>query len=311
MSQSTTNNHPISGKRRFKELNHNEENQIAEKTKKRKVVETDKIHSKLFRDEEDQNQFKEIFKSIEQSELIKQLSIPSCINFEISQYATGNIENCKNLKCENKIITLNEDFQCGCSFPVHGTYPVHDSYLADFDGDFYCKKCKEETEICYGCDSIIFIPDCSICSICSVPILDGGGYHLDCCNERSFAWKCFECQCILCTECKHYCDNCDQTCCPKCFDFDEIEDGNYFVFKCEICHKFIPLPHENCNIDYAVEVYNYHQDYQFDFCSYPDCGGIVCVSCDFSRTGCDSGCCQGITEYFCSKHAPESKSGYF
>eukprot|EP01084_Bolivina_argentea_P291100 500262_1 len=91
--------------------------------------------------EDDQSQCKIIFDSIEQSELSHVLSIPSYINKEISEYATGVIKDCATDNCTEKVILLNKDFE--------NNYPIHNSYGFDYrNNKFYCSTCKLHVKYC-------------------------------------------------------------------------------------------------------------------------------------------------------------------
>eukprot|EP01084_Bolivina_argentea_P169147 293251_1 len=57
----------------------------------------------------DELQFIKLFRTIESCNLIQTLHIPTIINSEIAEYATGSVYNCLNKQCTNKIIKLNED----------------------------------------------------------------------------------------------------------------------------------------------------------------------------------------------------------
>eukprot|EP01084_Bolivina_argentea_P316305 548242_1 len=91
------------------------------------------MNSKLFPNVTDYLQFQTILNSIKQSELSNILSIPSCINKEISEYAVGITKDCGNTNCTEKVIVLNIDYE--------NNYPIHNSYVYR-NNKYYCSTCK-------------------------------------------------------------------------------------------------------------------------------------------------------------------------
>eukprot|EP01084_Bolivina_argentea_P016632 31108_1 len=68
----------------------------------------------MFHNAKDDTQFKSIFNSLENSQIIHELHVPFCINKVISEYATGMIIDCvfsSKEKCSNTMIGLHENFE--------------------------------------------------------------------------------------------------------------------------------------------------------------------------------------------------------
>lgn len=290
-------------KRRFIEIENETECDKMNKIKKRKIAENDKIYSKLFENEHDQKGFLKIFKSIESTELINKLSIPSCINQEISEYATGYIEQCGNSKCNNKVIVLMSDW--------NDFEPEHESYIYDPEiAIFYCSLCMIFVEFCTKCESYSFSPKQPKCSICSISIWNCHG-SCYCHKDRTFSIDCYECDKLLCQDCDKFCNICHKVLCGKCFD--ETKSGQYVAFQCDQCLNSIPINHETCDSTQAIQNYwndTESQDYDFDYCSYRDCIDLVCIKCGYSKWN------ENVSEkeFFCKKHIPGKEtdiSGFY
>eukprot|EP01084_Bolivina_argentea_P169148 293255_1 len=103
----------------------------------------------------DQTQFILLFRTIQSCDLIKTLYIPTIINSEIAQYATGEVFNCLNTKCTNKIIKLDEDHHNGIC--MSSKYYYND----------YCLDCSKYTTFCDTCDELILLLEGRKCSWCN------------------------------------------------------------------------------------------------------------------------------------------------
>ena len=167
------------------------------------------VESSLFRENEtDHNQFKDIFKLIEESEIIKRLNISQSINKEIAEFATGKWEICE--ACCESVSILHED---------EGEYlcPVCEEIVKLWS----CKDCnqnwlsilsKDEIQHCFTCG-------CIICATCLQKCCGCGEIICNDCLE-----KCNDCNAIECIECNGWCAKCekDPTChrctfeCGKC-----------------------------------------------------------------------------------------------
>eukprot|EP00484_Ammonia_sp_Unknown_P017752 CAMPEP_0197044848 /NCGR_PEP_ID=MMETSP1384-20130603/20815_1 /TAXON_ID=29189 /ORGANISM="Ammonia sp." /LENGTH=316 /DNA_ID=CAMNT_0042476367 /DNA_START=63 /DNA_END=1013 /DNA_ORIENTATION=+ len=77
-----------------------------------------------------------IFKSIEDSTLIKQLHIPRPISHEIAEFATGEIVHCFNPKCQREILLLQQHKQWACKVSAPDADDEDDDIdISDSDND--------------------------------------------------------------------------------------------------------------------------------------------------------------------------------
>ena len=108
--------------------------------KRRKLKHTSRpiVSSKLYHSS-DQDQFRRIFKSIENSAYIRQLDVSKVINKEIAEYATGQIKDCANTECTEKIIILDQEF-LEYNSDHSNSDELKFKYCADTQS-FYCAQC--------------------------------------------------------------------------------------------------------------------------------------------------------------------------
>ena len=181
-------------KRKFNELNQNqyesEKNDHSNPSKKRRIDRD--IKSSLFGNESDHNQFKQIFESIENSQIIQTLSISHDINREIAEYATGNWAICENDDCGEILSALHEDFGpyfCpGCNEIVS----IYSCENQNCNGVWAYPPVNARHRLCVGCHNYI-CSNCEIkCDICGSKYCrvgcTGSGYY-ECCAQI----KCLSC----------------------------------------------------------------------------------------------------------------------
>ena len=184
------------------------------RTKKRQRIE-DSMKSALFSHKSDHQEFLEIFRAIEKSEIIKTLSISHDINKEIAEYATGQLLECQNAGCGQIIHILYEDcdwddkIQCpGCNKDTQRRCcsECKNRYMANLNQPRICPRCEDE--LCFEC------------------------------QEKSN--KCIACDALHCKYCmKNQCECCEREFCEF---YDEIDgygknetNAKYIVGGCSIC----------------------------------------------------------------------------
>eukprot|EP01084_Bolivina_argentea_P193143 331407_1 len=189
--------------------------------------------SSIFLGHSDQKQFKSIYWTIYKSK-----NIPHSVIRQISEYATGSIEECDNPFCENDIATLNyaneaSDMLVTLS-PFGEIWEWNDeqvelmSYAASNccwkfgyfmleaygDKQYYCEECvtKRELKLCeqFGGDNC--------CRILLV--------------ENDFVYKCGHKWGNICRSCNWNCSFCEREVCFKCTQDDPI-------YCCERCLAFV------------------------------------------------------------------------
>eukprot|EP01084_Bolivina_argentea_P201057 343740_1 len=211
----------------------------------------------------DKQQYIKLFTIIQSCDLIKKLHIPREIKSEIAEYATGQVFNCLNKQCENKIIKLNCDDDTSSS----------SNYCSD-----YCSDCNEYTTFCDMCHALVLILEGHKCSWCDdIPFLHQD--HRD--QSYHFAImpaQCAEChQLYICLDCidEGKCKICHHLYCFNCFDQRDLANPPKGI-ECSCCDNYIPKPHKNCK-----NIYGYINSNAgliiLDVCS--ECECFACGDC--------------------------------
>eukprot|EP01084_Bolivina_argentea_P013156 24655_1 len=162
----------------------------------------------------DHSEFKQLFATIDNSELSKSLQIPHFINKEIAEYGTGQFVQCTNSKCNNKIPILHQD--AAMYNDNHENANKLGYKWCEQSDEYYCDKCMNSAKSCDCCCAHLhFQPDCDKCNECKTYL----------CN----------CECDCDCSCQDKCDNCGIKSCNDC----------WFIKECARCNKDFC---QNCSI---------------------------------------------------------------
>ena len=157
------------------------------------------IHS-LFTNDKDAIQCISIFDQIENCQLIKILNIPTHINKDIAEHATGRIVKCHTSDCNVEAVILYQD---------------RNDYGYCFENMGYCSDCIKTIKKCPAIED----KDGKRCNHCYI---DNYGYCYEC---GEIILCCFCCQ-IDCGECGY---PFSQTCYKyhECGSFDDRQSYNH------------------------------------------------------------------------------------
>lgn len=177
---------------------------------KKRKIQCDPPQSKAFPNEQDQEQFMQIFQSLKTTDLISDLSIPSCIIQEIAEQTVGVLRDCDNPNCDHKVVILQQD---NTEEDTKFFWPDHESYMYVWPSQwssaavFYCSDCKAGTHHCDYCRKIVFAPleERGQCAICDWKLYPHGcDAHLA--EDASRTWKeqCITCGNTICWDCVNH-----------------------------------------------------------------------------------------------------------
>lgn len=221
---------------------------IRKSRKMNKYVQYDQ--SSLFKgNETDHRQFQDIYKTIEESQIIKTFGISHDINKAIAEFATGNWEECQHC-CElvsilyqnkggyscpgcERTLKFFPCKQCNHNFLLSVHLHLHDGRRGYCEkcGDYICNSCAKE---CSGCGD-------NVCNDCFEPCKDCDNIDCEECNGR-----CETCFVIpnggnppICYRCVYECTRCGGL---RCRDHCGVEwcyccRGS----KCDSCNNVIGL----------------------------------------------------------------------
>lgn len=276
-------------KRRFNQLNTDElksECNGNEPMSKRPRLHEDSkliIKSHLFPNENDQNQFKLIFESIDASQLINNLHITHYINKEIAEFANGEFKECANKQCDELISILKQDAKIYNNDHNNG-HKIGYKYCDDTE-KYYCGECMDETKenVCTGCcsHSLLHIPSSDQCGQCDNYIHDyccGPMEECFLCGDR----VCFEHNDYVCVAChEKVCSDCsityesyeenEECVCNKCCDESNYET----MITCKKCKISCSLLHESINHIYPKIGVNAGMEK----CNFKNCNTWICLNC--------------------------------
>lgn len=186
--------------------------------------------TKILSHPKDKRQFIEIYTAlrlmklpVEQSE-----SVPNCIIAEIAEYATGELEECDNPTCDEKVVVLGIDNSKEEGAESYN--PEHALYLYDSEKNvFYCKSCKDELYWCEDCKRWVPYWNCGECEQCGTAILNCRSRSVEVRLERyryccySLEYVCGICSAKACSNCdvdgcfgRNFCNECNVYHCKKC-----------------------------------------------------------------------------------------------
>eukprot|EP01084_Bolivina_argentea_P036471 67482_1 len=264
-------------KRKLSELSHiSNDNEQEPQNKRQKIM--------------NEEQFSLIFQSINSSELINKIQVPSSVIQEIAAYSVGYLYQCKNMECMNKVVILQSDFDEGIfSSEENKYYKWNGCNDGGAEKNCYCSECMTHTEPCNDCNNgLLFPTKCTFCDF-------GDVFPVTVCdNDYCDVSHCDDCDKILCYGCSTSC--CYGNYCPEC------ASGKYKNFTCGSCDNYIGATHKNCNPFLEAcderEKVEWLESHDFTFCANYLCETVICVKCALSVT-----CEQCERErYVCQSH---------
>ena len=176
-------------------------------TKKRKMKAYGK--SDVFEHENDQKQYRKLFKTIDESVLIQKMDISHGITKEIAEYATGDWTKCKS---DHELVSTlwsdNGKYEClACQKTVRWTD-------CEICGDNWVSSVKINVKHCLSCST-------DVCEDCSVQCQSVDCHEGNICCKNCCIHQCNNCQSIYCFECVTYelpakCAVCGNKTCKNC-----------------------------------------------------------------------------------------------
>eukprot|EP01084_Bolivina_argentea_P059579 108824_1 len=264
-----------SRKRQFEESDNSSSEPILPPPKKQKLL-NDYFYTSTFQNSTDHNQFVFYFNIIQKNQLIQSLNIPSIINREIAEYATGTIKPCSNLNCNEGICILNSDWK---NFNKN---KITKWTYCDRKNNYFCEKCKPHTLYFNCCDTTQCILNSKKCDFLT--------YDKD--KTKTMCYDRVKDTYLMGYKCL-YCNYDENGICPDCGEwsckYDRIKcDNNQHNFCCSlmgICNKCNARFCNKCTDD------NYNAEFA-DFCC--NCPKLFCGDCV-----CDMMKCEGCYGSFC------------
>ena len=182
------------------------------------------MKSSYFENQSDQEQFLEIFKSVENSEIIQALCISHDINKSIAEYATGKWMKCECSNNCGEIVSVlhgKEEYDCpNCTESVkrsqcrscngyeisYGQLICDDPYHGE---DYICEHCFERCDVCEAQNCKLCMKHCKICKL-------------------AYCQECDECQRLILGDCAI----CGETVCGECISMTRLSCISQHIEDC-------------------------------------------------------------------------------
>lgn len=238
---------------------------------KKMKLDSSEVVSHLYIDEEDQNQFQDIFYLLKE---IININIELNTIKDIAEYATGIITNCA--RCDTKMHVLKGD-----NGSKYKYCSITDKY--------YCLFCH--TRKCDLCRALINTENCPECSNCE--------YTIDKCNECGCMdehTQCDKCDKLYCDDCGDcdllICPSCNGVFCEQCYKVGPLmADGEFCV--CNKCYPDMVIKCSKCKIECVMRdgqsavCYESYTTigYELQHCDKQDCNRYICSNCKNTEYG--------------------------